>query len=116
MAVLHFIRFTDRESFALIKDKSRIHVIRKETDLNTGRNELHRAVIADLIDGNSSIFTDLAIDAIKEAVIEPLSGCRDTRVILCISEAFQWSAVDTGMDGSVIGTHVILEHSVKLSQ
>lgn len=65
---------------------------------------MHRAVIADLIDANSSIFTDFAIDAIKEAVIEPLSGFRNTRVILCAS-----------LQGAPLPFHLLYECSYKKS-
>lgn len=114
MTLLHLIGFTDWKKVALIEDESGIRVIRQEADLHGERNELHEAVIADLVGGNSRVLTNPAGNVVIEAVVKPLSGFRDTRMILRFLIMFQRCRADTGMRGSIIGSHVVLKHGIKL--
>lgn len=58
VAVLAAVCLADWEFLPFKKDKCRIHVIRKETDIDFGRNELHRYIVADPVNGDRGIFAD----------------------------------------------------------
>ena len=91
-----------------------LHVIRKIADIHFCRDELHGNIIADFIDSNGGILADFACDAVVKTVIEPLSGLRFSGMILGVLIALQRDPVNAPVEGGIVGTHVVFEHSVEL--
>ena len=53
---------------------------------------------------------------VKEAFLQPLSGLRAPDGRACLLVALQGRGADAGMDGGIVGTHVILEKPIELLQ
>ena len=73
VAVVIPVGLTDRKLFTVKQDVSRSHVIRKIAYIDFCGDELHGNIIADFVDGNGGILTDLACDAVVKTVIQSLS-------------------------------------------
>lgn len=58
VAVLVAVCLADWEFLPFKEDKCRIHVIRQKADIDFCRNELHRYIVADFVNGDRGIFAD----------------------------------------------------------
>ena len=89
MAVIIAVGPAEGKFFVFPKEKDRIHIIGKITDIQRCRNELYGDIIADAVNGDGGIFTDFA-------------GMVPGSLI-----TVQRYAVNTAVEGSSIGPHVI---------
>lgn len=104
MTVVISVCTADRKLLIVKEDEGRIHVVRKKTDVNLGRNELHRYIVTDFINGNGGIFANLTSDSVIEAFIKPLAGRRNTRMILGVLITVIRSRLNTFMVSGVVRT------------
>ena len=74
MAVLIAVGLPDGELLIFKQNEGRVHVIREISDIHFGRDKLHGHIIADLVDGNGRVLTNLACDTVVKTVIQPLPG------------------------------------------
>jgi len=100
----------------LVKDRRGIHVIGLIADLYFLRNELHRYVIADGVDGHGRVFTDLADDPVQEAFVQPFLRRRQMNSILCGLIPFVRRTADPGMVCVIVVQDVVPEHAVELRE
>lgn len=114
MAVVIAVGLTDRKLFTLKQDVGRGHVVRKITDIHFCGDELHGNIIADPVNGDGGILTNLACDAVVKTVIQPLPGLGLARMVFGSLIAFQRDSVNAPVEGGVVVTHVIFEHFVEL--
>ena len=82
MAVIIAVGPADGELLIFKQNESRVHVIRKKSDIYFGRDELHGHIIADLVDGNGRVLADLACDTVIETVLQLMRRLRFTGMIL----------------------------------
>ena len=101
---------------AFVKDEGRGHVIRQEADLHFLRDELHGDVIGHFVDGDSGVPVHFPCDAVQETFLQPFPGLRHADRGAGLLVALQGRGSDAGMDGSVVGAHVILKEPVELIQ
>ena len=100
----------------LIKDEGGGHVIRQEADLHFRGDELHRDIIGHPVDGHSGILTHLPGDAVEETFLQPFPGLRHADGAAGLLVALQGSGADAGMDGCIVGAHIVLKQPVELRQ
>ncbi len=64
-----------------------------------------------------SLFTFLVMRlSVEEALFQPLSGFRHADGGTGLLVAFHGRGADAGMDGCIVGAHIVLEQPVKLCQ
>lgn len=116
MTVVIAVGLTDGELLIIKEDVGRSHVIREIADIHLCRDELHGNIIADRVNGNGGILTDLAGDTVVKAVIQPLPGLWLSGMVFRSPIAFQRNAINAPVEGGVVRAHVIPEHRVELRQ
>ena len=99
-----------------IKDEGGGHVIRQEADLHFGRDELHGDVIGHPVDGDGGILAYLPGDTVQEAFLQPFPGFRHADGGACLPVLFHGSGADAGMDGRIVGAHIVPEQPIELCQ
>lgn len=71
MAVSHLVCQTDRIVLLIAENEGGSHVPRTVPYLHFCPDELHGYIVAVVIDGDSRILADLAVDTVQETFIQP---------------------------------------------
>ncbi len=102
--------------FPFIKDVCGRHIIRKETDLHLGGNELRGYIIINTVNGDRGIPVDPAGNPVHEAFVQPGPGFWHFYLHTGAAVPFQRDLPDSGVEGCVIGTDIVRKETVEFFQ
>ena len=100
----------------LVKDEGAGHVVRQEADLHFGGDELHGDIIGHFVDGDGGILVHFPGNTVQEALFQPFPGFRHADGGAGLLVPFHGRRAGAGMDGGIVGAHIVLEQPVKLCQ
>jgi len=102
--------------FPFIEDVGGGHIVRQETDLHFGRDELHGHIIIHPVNGYGCVPVDPAGNAVHEAFIQPGTGLGHACLHAGAAVPLQRDFPDAGMVSSIIGTDIIPEKPLEFFQ
>lgn len=99
-----------------IKDVCGRHIIRQETDLHFGSNELHGHIIINPVNRDRGIPVDPADNPVHEAFVQPGPGFWHPGLHTGAAVPFQRDLPDPGVEGCIIGADIVCKEAVKFLQ
>ena len=99
-----------------IKDVCTGHIIRKETDLHFGSDELHGHIIINPVNRGRGIPVDPADNPVHEAFVQPGPGFWHPCLHTGAAVAFQRDFPDPRVERGIIGADIVREEAVEFLQ
>ena len=78
--------------------------------------DLHGDIIGHLVDGDGGILVHFPGNTVQEALFQPFPGFRHADGGAGLLVPFHGRRAGAGMDGGIVGAHIVLEQPVKLCQ
>ncbi len=102
--------------FPFIKDVCGGHIIRQETDLHFGSDELHGHIIRNTVNRDRGIPVDPADNPVHEAFVQPGPGFWHPYLHTGAAVPLQRDLPDPGVEGGIIGADIVCKEAVKFQQ
>lgn len=105
-AVFVTVCLPDGVMLPFVKDVGGGHIIRQETDLHFGGDELHGNIVIRPVDRDSGIPVDPAGHTVHKTFVQPCLGSRHLYLHAGAAVPFQWDIPDPGMVRGIMAADI----------